>query len=322
MISFQQVSKKFKDGTLAVNNIDFTIEKGELFVLIGPSGCGKTTTLKMINRLEEPTGGNISREGKYLKDWNVQELRWKTGYVLQQIALFPTMNIEENIAVVPELQKWSRDKIKQRVNELLHMVGLEPEVYKTRVPSELSGGQQQRIGVIRALAADPDVVIMDEPFSALDPLSREQLQKDIRRLQTDIKKTIVFVTHDIDEALALGDRICIMKEGEVVQIGTPQEITTSPENDFVKDFIGDRRSAWDVPVKDILSDDRAEERDIAEGVTVHSNLPLRDAVPYFDQTEKQALKIVDDEKVIGVLSYKDIVLFMQKDQAAKEKERI
>lgn len=238
MIQFENVSKLFQDGTTAVNSINLTINKGELFVLIGPSGSGKTTTLKMINRLIDITNGTILIDGKKLSEYDIHELRWNIGYVLQQIALFPHLTIAENIAVVPEMKKWTKEKIAARVDELLEMVGLEPQTYKNRKPKELSGGQQQRIGVIRALAADPEIILMDEPFSALDPISREKLQDDIVSLQKAIKKTIVFVTHDMQEALKLGDRICIMKDGEIVQTGTPEELINNPVNDFVKDFIG------------------------------------------------------------------------------------
>ncbi|MFY0759613.1 ABC transporter ATP-binding protein [Metabacillus dongyingensis] len=240
MIRFENVSKVYKDGTKAVNALDLTIEKGEFFVFIGPSGCGKTTTMKMINRLIDATAGSVFIDGKNVHDYDIHELRWNIGYVLQQIALFPHMTIEENIAIVPELRKWDADKIRKRTDVLLEMVGLEPDTYRTRKPSELSGGQQQRIGVIRALAADPDIILMDEPFSALDPISREKLQQDMIDLQKRIHKTIVFVTHDMQEALALGDRICVMKDGEVIQVDTPEAIVRDPANEFVKEFIGHR----------------------------------------------------------------------------------
>ncbi|WP_397537796.1 ABC transporter ATP-binding protein [Rummeliibacillus pycnus] len=238
MIKFENVSKSYKDGTLAVDSLNLEIQKGEFFVIIGPSGCGKTTTLKMINRLIPLSDGTILINDKKISEYDINELRWNIGYVLQQIALFPHMTIEENISVVPELKKWNREKTQQRAKELLDMVGLEPDTYLNRTPSELSGGQQQRIGVIRALAADPDIVLMDEPFSALDPISREKLQDDLLRLQKNLKKTIVFVTHDIQEALKLADRICVMKDGEIEQLATPNEIIKNPKNNFVRGFIG------------------------------------------------------------------------------------
>lgn len=240
MIKFENVSKKYEDGSTAVDSLNLEIKQGEFFVMIGPSGCGKTTTLKMVNRLIPLSDGTIFINGKKISEYDIHELRWNIGYVLQQIALFPHMTIEENISIVPELKKWSREKTKKRVIELLDMVGLEPATYLKRKPIELSGGQQQRIGVIRALAADPKIILMDEPFSALDPISREKLQEDMITLQKNIKKTIVFVTHDRQEALKLADRICVMKDGEVVQLGTPNEIVSNPTSDFVREFIGNQ----------------------------------------------------------------------------------
>lgn len=244
MIKFKNVSKSYPDGTRAVESLNFEIKKGEFFVLIGPSGCGKTTTLKMINRLIPLSDGTIFINDKKISEYDIHELRWNIGYVLQQIALFPHMTIEENITVVPEMKKWSRVKMKQRAQELMKMVGLEPETYMNRKPNELSGGQQQRVGVIRALAADPEIILMDEPFSALDPISREKLQDDMMDLKKNLKKTTVFVTHDMQEALKLADRICIMKGGEIVQIGTPHELISNPANDFVEEFVGGKSGKW------------------------------------------------------------------------------
>ncbi len=273
VIQFNQVSKSYEDGTKAVDSLHLEIKKGEFFVLIGPSGCGKTTTMKMINRLIETTEGSILIDGKDIQEYNINELRWDIGYVLQQIALFPHMTIAENIAVVPEMRKWSKEKIKARVDELLQMVGLDPDVYRDRMPDELSGGQKQRIGVVRALAANPKIVLMDEPFSALDPLSREQLQKDIVQLQKKIQKTIVFVTHDMQEALSLGDRICIMKEGKVVQLDTPEEIIRNPKNEFVEEFIGNRGRPWyeGKSIEDVLPLDESM-RIEGEALSLHSSL--------------------------------------------------
>ncbi|UPK46604.1 ABC transporter ATP-binding protein [Paenibacillus pabuli] len=238
MIQFENVSKQYPDGTHALRQVNLNINRGELFVMIGPSGCGKTTMLKMINRLIERTDGTVRINERPIDEYNIHELRWNIGYVLQQIALFPHMTIAENIAVVPELRKWKSEQIKERVHTLLNMVGLKGTTYSDRKPAELSGGQQQRIGVLRALAADPEIVLMDEPFSALDPMSREKLQDDILDIQRQMKKTIVFVTHDIQEAMKLGDRICIMKDGQVVQVGTPEELIQQPANAFVRDFVG------------------------------------------------------------------------------------
>ena len=238
MIKFENVTKRYDDGTVAVENINFEIQEGEFFVLIGPSGSGKTTTLKMINRLIPLSDGTIYFHEKKISEYDIHELRWNMGYVLQQIALFPHMTIAENISIVPELKKWDEQQIKERVDELLTMVGLDPNTYRDRKPIELSGGEQQRIGVIRALAANPDIILMDEPFSALDPISREKLQDDMITLHRNIKKTIIFVTHDMSEAIKLADRICIMKDGKIVQIGSPQQLIDHPVNNFVESFVG------------------------------------------------------------------------------------
>ncbi|MCM3513508.1 MAG: ABC transporter ATP-binding protein [Carnobacterium inhibens] len=237
MILFENVSKEYEKGKAVVSELDLEIKDGEFFVLIGPSGSGKTTTLKMINRLIPLTEGFIRINDKPISDYNLQELRWNIGYVLQQIALFPNMTVEENITVVPEMKKWSKADMQQRVTELLASVGLDPDTYRNRKTAELSGGEQQRVGVVRALAANPDIILMDEPFSALDPISKSNLQRDVAKLQKKLNKTIVFVTHDMQEALALGDRICLMNKGKIEQIGTPDEIRSHPKNDFVRNFL-------------------------------------------------------------------------------------
>lgn len=237
MIEFQDISFKHSNGKYAVSDLSFEIEKGECFVLIGPSGCGKTTTIKLLNRLLEPTEGVILFNDENIKEIDVYELRRDFGYVMQQIALFPHLTVEENISIVPELKKWDKNRIKIRVDELLQLVNLDPEEFKHRAISDLSGGQQQRIGVARALAANPSVLLMDEPFSALDPVTREQLQKDLKSLKEKINKTILFVTHDLDEAFYVGDRIGIMHNGELVQVGTKEEIINDPKNQFVEQFI-------------------------------------------------------------------------------------
>lgn len=238
MITFDNITKTFANGKTAVHNLNVEIKQGEFFVFIGPSGCGKTTTLKMINQLIPQTEGDIFIDGKRNSDYDIYQLRWNIGYVLQQIALFPHMTIEENITVVPELKKWSKEKMQKKAYELLDMVGLDPEVYAERKPYQLSGGEQQRVGVIRALATEADIILMDEPFSALDPISRENLQNDLIDLMKRLHKTTVFVTHDMQEALKLADRICILRDGEVVQVGTPHELMHEPVNDFVRKFVG------------------------------------------------------------------------------------
>lgn len=241
MIRFENVTKQFADGTEALKGISLVLPTHQLTAIIGPSGCGKTTLMKMINKLEMPTSGNIYIDEKLIIDLEEVELRRSIGYVIQRIGLFPHMTIADNVSLVPRLLGWPAEKTGRRVEELLEMVGLDPAVYKERYPLELSGGQQQRIGVIRALAGDPNIVLMDEPFSALDPISREQLQDELQNLQQRIKKTIVFVTHDMDEALKIADSIIVMRDGQVEQAGTPQQILSEPANDFVRDFIGIER---------------------------------------------------------------------------------
>ena len=239
MVIFENVSKEYEDGTVAVKDLSLTINKGELIVFVGPSGCGKTTTLKMINRLIDPTSGKIFVAGKEISSINPVDLRRSIGYVIQDIGLFPHMTIEENIGVVAKMLKWPKEKIAARVEELLELAGLTPPAkYKNRLPEQLSGGQQQRIGVLRALSVEPNVILMDEPFSALDPLSRESLQNELRDLQKKLHKTVVFVTHDMDEAFKLADRVVLMNKGEIVQIGTPNDIRLNPAQEFVKTFIG------------------------------------------------------------------------------------
>lgn len=307
VIQFNHVSKAYEDGTKAVDSLHLEINKGEFFVLIGPSGCGKTTTMKMINRLIETTEGSILIDGKDIQQYNINELRWNIGYVLQQIALFPHMTIAENIAVVPEMRKWSKEKIKARVDELLQMVGLDPDVYRDRMPDELSGGQKQRVGVVRALAANPKIVLMDEPFSALDPLSREQLQKDIVQLQKKIQKTIVFVTHDMQEALSLGDRICIMKEGKVVQLDTPEGIIHNPKNEFVEEFIGNRGRPWyeGKSIEDVLPLDKSM-RIEGDALSLHSS--LQEALVRVRADE--VVPVEENGQYVGALTSRHIVNYI------------
>ena len=246
MIEFINVGMTYPCGNVGLKNINLTINESEVTVFIGPSGSGKTTLLKMINRLEDNTTGEVKINGKNVKEYDIHKMRWDIGYALQQVALFPHMNVEENIAIVPELKKWKKEKINARIDELLNMVGLEPKKYRKRNPSELSGGEAQRVGIARALAADPKIILMDEPFSALDPITRANLQEDIKKLQKQINKTIVFVTHDIEEAFFLGDKICIIQDGELIQSGTKQEIISNPKNDFVKKFIAIKKKEGEI----------------------------------------------------------------------------
>lgn len=240
MIRLEGVSKLYP-GTSepAVENLSLEIHKGEILVLVGPSGCGKSTTLRLINRMIEPSSGKIVFDGEDVTNVNPDHLRRRIGYVIQQIGLFPHMTIAENVATVPKMLGWDKAKIRARVDDLLETVGLPPETYRDRYPRELSGGQAQRAGVARALGADPDVMLMDEPFGAIDPITRDRLQNEFLRLQSELKKTIVFVTHDIDEAIKMGDRIAILgARSTIAQIDTPERILALPADDFVDDFIG------------------------------------------------------------------------------------
>ena len=239
MIRLENLTKVFPgQDEPAVDDLSMEIYEGEIVVLVGPSGCGKTTTMKMINRIIEPTSGRIFLEGEDVTKANADNLRRRIGYVIQQIGLFPHMTIADNIATVPKMIGWDQQRISDRVDELLEMVSIDRS-YRDRYPKELSGGMQQRIGVARAMAADPPIMLMDEPFGATDPITRERLQDEFLRLQQEIKKTIVFVTHDIDEAIKMGDRIAILKQqSKIAQYDTPESILTNPANDFVKDFIG------------------------------------------------------------------------------------
>ncbi|HEV2128976.1 MAG TPA: ATP-binding cassette domain-containing protein [Thermomicrobiales bacterium] len=223
----------------AVDDVTFEVADGELCVLIGPSGSGKTTTMRMINRLESISRGTISIDGKDVMPMNVAELRRNIGYVIQQGGLFPHFTVAENVSVVPKLLGWSKQRRRERAEDLLELVGLNPRLHADRYPSQLSGGQQQRVGVARALAADADIILMDEPFGAVDPITRNQLQRWLRQIQAEVHKTIVFVTHDINEAFLLGDRIVLMNNGAIEQNGTPEELLREPASDFVREFIGD-----------------------------------------------------------------------------------
>jgi len=246
VIELKNINKNYDGVTDVVSNLNLVINDGELVVLIGESGCGKTTTMKMINRLIEPTSGNIYIDGKNIKQFKKTELRRNIGYVIQHIGLFPHLTIAQNVALIPKLVKNDPQEVLERVKELMGMIDLAYDDYSDRYPKELSGGQQQRVGVARALANDPDIVLMDEPFSALDPITRQQLQIELLKLQDTLHKTIVFVTHDIDEAFKLGDKIAIMSDGNIIQCDTPEEILKNPVNDFVENFIGVDR-LWKTP---------------------------------------------------------------------------
>lgn len=246
MIEFKKLSKSYDGKTNIVDRLDMTINDGELVVLIGESGCGKTTTMKMINRLIEPSGGEILIDGKNILEMNPIQLRRNIGYVIQKVGLMPHMSVGDNIELVAYLKNWDKEKRRARSRELLKLVNLEPDQYIDRYPNELSGGQQQRVGVARALAVNPDIILMDEPFSAVDPITRETLQEELIKLQSEVRKTIVFVTHDMDEALKLGDKIAVMQGGKIIQYDSPEKILKEPVNDYVEYFVG-KDKLWKSP---------------------------------------------------------------------------
>ena len=300
MLSIKNLSKVYGGTKKAVDNISLEIESGEFIAFIGTSGSGKTTALRMINRMIEATEGEIAINGKNVRKMNAVELRRKIGYVIQQIGLMPHMTIKENIVLVPKLLKWSEEKKEKKAKELIKLVDL-PEEYLDRYPSQLSGGQQQRIGVVRALAAEQDVILMDEPFGALDPITRDTLQDLVKQLQQKLGKTFIFVTHDMDEAIKLADKICIMSEGQVVQYDTPDNILRHPANDFVRDFIGQNRLIQDRPnmrtVKDAM----------IRPVTVHADSSLNEAVKIMRERRVDTIfVVVNNSRLLGYLDIEDI----------------
>ena len=245
MIKLDNLTKTFETAqgtTLAADRISFEVGDGEICVLLGPSGCGKTTTLKMINRLIEPTSGKIYIDGKDTDDFDPVELRRNIGYVIQQIGLFPNMTVEENICVVPKLLGWDMNKARTRAAELMSVINLEPAIFLKRYPKELSGGQQQRVGVARALAADPPVLLMDEPFGAIDPINREVIQDEFLKIHRQMKKTVMFVSHDIDEAVKMADKVAIFRAGKLEQFDSPDHLLAHPANEFIADFVGTDRT--------------------------------------------------------------------------------
>jgi len=303
MIKFEKVTKIYPGSqAAAVNDIDLEVAEGEICVLIGSSGCGKTTLMRMVNRLISTTSGAIYIDGKNIMNLDVIELRRSIGYVIQQIGLFPHMTVSDNIATVPRLLRWDKRRIQARVDELLCLVQLEPAVFRHRYPRELSGGQAQRIGVARAMATDPPVMLMDEPFGAIDPINREVLQDEFLSIQEKIRKTIVFVTHDIHEAIKMGNKIALLNAGRLVQHGTPEALLTSPANQFVKDFVGADRALKRLDllkVQDAMLKNPVHCHDFDQAEVI-SRLMQEKGLNYLLVCDSQ-------ERLLGYVNFRDIV---------------
>ena len=316
-LEWRGVTKSFGDRK-AVDNFTLDVNEGELLVLIGPSGCGKTTSLKMINRLVEPDAGSILVDGRRAAEVPAVELRRHIGYVIQQVGLFPHMNVRDNAAAVPRLLKWDKGRIARRTEELLDLVGLPPEKYAEAWPAQLSGGEAQRVGVARALAADPPILLMDEPFGAVDPLTREVLQTEFLRIQSELGKTVVFVTHDLDEAVRLGDRIAVMNEGQLAAVAAPEDILRDSDP-FVRDFTGDDRALRRlarIGVTDVVPE--AEAAPETTGGTaaaagsaagsVSSEASLKDALAVMLEKGSKSLDVIDTEdEVVGSISIDELL---------------
>jgi osmoprotectant transport system ATP-binding protein len=297
-IEFREVTKRYEGReTPAVRELTLSVPAGDICVLIGPSGSGKTTAMKMVNRLISITGGDITLGGQSVRSLDLTELRRGIGYVFQQIGLFPHMSVADNIGTVPRLLGWPKDRIRDRVGELLELVGLEQSDAK-RYPGQFSGGQRQRIGVARAMAADPPVMLMDEPFGAIDPITRERLTNDFLRLHAEVRKTVIFVTHDIDEAIKVGDRIAILKQGALVQYGTPDEILASPADDFVADFVGADRGLKRLllrELRDIELDPAPINGEASDLPTVPESTSLRNALSLMVTQRVSSLIVLGDD---------------------------
>lgn len=313
MIKFENITKRYKTKQV-LKEINLTIEKGNLVTIIGESGCGKTTLLKMINRLIKPSSGFIYINNKKIQSIDEVVLRRNIGYVIQQTGLFPHMTIRENIELIPKMQKVDSEKIFENTKKLMKMVGLNYEEFLDRYPTELSGGQQQRVGVARAFANNPDIILMDEPFSALDPMTRSDLQDELVELQSKLKKTIVFVTHDMDEAIKISDMICIMKDGEVLQYDTPENILRNPVDEFVSNFVGKNR-IWSSPeyikISDIMID---------KPITAYKNLSIFKCIDKMRQKKVDSLLIIEpnDHKLIGIVKASKLRGIIDKSQVVEK----
>jgi osmoprotectant transport system ATP-binding protein len=309
VIRFDHVTKRYEGTTHpAVDDLSLMIPEGQTVVLIGPSGCGKSTTLRMVNRLIEPDSGTVSEDDRDVRDFRPEELRRHVGYAIQGVGLFPHFTVAENIGVVPRLLGWETARIAARVSELLDLVGLDGSDYSEKFPDELSGGEAQRVGVARALAADPPVLLMDEPFGAVDPLTRERLQAEFVAIQARLKKTVVFVTHDIDEAVKLGDRIAIMREGRLIQYDTPERVLAYPADEFVAGFVGAERALKRLSLAPVTEALDPAECVTVPGATVPSDASLRTALARVIEYGVSVVGVTDDSgALVGSVSIESIV---------------
>jgi osmoprotectant transport system ATP-binding protein len=304
MITYDHLTKVFGEGEEAVTALDdvsFKIEKGDIVIFLGPSGCGKTTTLRLTNRLESITRGTIEVNGRNVMDMDAVQLRRQMGYVIQDIGLFPNKTIAENIAVVPKLLNWPKKKTQERIDELLTMVRLDPAIYRNRYPAELSGGQQQRVGVARGLAADPEILLMDEPFGAIDPINREQIQDEFLKVQEELKKTIAFVSHDIHEAIKMGDKIALFETGRLVQYEKPEILLTQPKNKYVSDFVGADRALKVLGIVKVGEVYNSQPRNIVKGSDSAESV-----LNFMEQNKVAFCIVLDQEHPIGYVTKKEI----------------
>lgn len=326
LIRFEDVRKEFRNQTVAVTDLDLEVRKGELLVLVGPSGCGKSTTLRMVNRLVEPTGGRITLDGEDIMATDAVALRRRVGYVIQHVGLFPHRTVAQNVATVPGLVGWDRKRTKARVEELLALVGLAPETYSKRFPHELSGGERQRVGVARALAVDPPVLLMDEPFGAVDPEGRRRLQSEFRRIQSELGTTVMLVTHDIDEAVQLGDRVAVFSKGGVIeQIDTPLRLLSQPANDFVENFIGAGRSMRMLGLGHVSRDDLRPLEHVHPGATLASiplGTSLDEAFAELAVSETGGVLVTDGSETVGLLTADDLLASLRRLVAEDHRDAI
>jgi osmoprotectant transport system ATP-binding protein len=301
VITFDKVVKRYGDQ-VAVNHLSLEIKSGETVILVGPSGCGKTTSLKMINRLIEPTGGTIAIDGRDTRTYDVNDLRRSIGYVIQQVGLFPHQTVADNIATVPRLLGWTKQRTQARVEELLDLIALPAKDYARRLPSELSGGERQRVGVARALGADPNILLMDEPFGAIDPIARDRLQNELLRLQRVVHKTIVFVTHDIDEAVKLGDRVALLSKGGVLeQFTTPEELLAHPQSAFVTGFLGEGPLVRRLALIPISAVELTPVNGSPPDASVAAGGTLRDALDAVLRATDGRVRVVDGDRTLGIV---------------------